>query len=336
MNDYLIKNNNIENKPQNLNKTKKLKNNFLSNHIKRNKSTDKNNINIKNKKQEKKVKIKSNKTKFKSQNVSSYNRNINDYIQFLTEYTNTPNGNLSWATKLRENSNIINNRSPKKEHFRKIRNINSAKEKAKVSKKGISLTNNFKEPKFYADDLEKYKLKIKKQKRPLSSILNPNFNNIRHLFINKNAERFREFSSCLRNYNFTPNQPGKEKIKWNKYVGGNKENKNLSKFLLPRTHEGKEILKKLEKRMYRPYHILYKKIILGNDTIKQKYMRKKNDYTYSGIGEYLNMIKYHSHYGVMNSSQAENILKNETNSVSLFELGLRNYKSFDAKKNKFK
>ena len=335
MNNYLIKNNNPEKMPQKFikrNKTKKIKNNFLSNHITRNKSTDKNNIKFLNKKQEKEIKIKSKNQKFKSQNISSYTRNMNDYIQFLTEYANTPNGNLSWASKLRESTNISNNKSPKKEIFRKINNNNTANEKTKEKKKGIYLTENFKEPKFYADDLEKYKLKIKKQKRPLSSILNPNFNSIRHLFIKKNAGRSREFSACLRNYNSSPNKTGKEKIKWNSFFNDNKENKNLSKFLLPRTREGKENLKKLDKRMYRPYTILYKKIILGNDEIKQKYMTKKKDYTYSGIGEYLNMINYHSHYRVINSSLAENILKKETNSVSLFELGLRNYKSVDPKK----
>ena len=266
---------------------------------------------------------------FKIHNTLKYNRNYNDYHQFLTEYSNSHNGNLSWAIKLRENQNK-KHETPKKDKIIK----NKIKLISKEKTKGISLTTNFKEPKFYIEDLEKYKLKLKKQKRPLSSIANPNFNNIRHLFINKNGgELSKEFASSLRYY--SEKKTKKEKTQWNRYFNNNnKENKELIRFLLPITQEGKKNLKKLEKRLYRPYNFLYKNIVLGNDTIKQKVTSPKKDYSYGGIGEHLNMISYNNHYGVANSSQFENILKRGNNSQCFFELGLRNYKYFTKTKNK--
>ena len=67
----------------------------------------------------KEVKIKQTKEKKdmpKIQYNLFYNRNINDYQMFITEYTNTHNGNLSWALKLRanQNKNILTEPSSKK------------------------------------------------------------------------------------------------------------------------------------------------------------------------------------------------------------------------------
>ena len=44
------------------------------------------------------------------------------------------------------------------------------------------------------------------------------------------------------------------------------------------------------------------------------------------------MINYHSKYRIKNTSQGEEIFKNGTNSQCLYELGLRNYKSFSNQK----
>lgn len=318
--------NKIENKPKKTNKTtkiKKIKNNFLLNPKKLPKIIDTNDIKITNQKKEKEIKIKLSSNKIKNINLIN-NRNMNDYQQFCTELKSTHIGNLSWATKLREALKILNQSPNQKKNKR-----DKAKQISNEKPKGISLTQNFKEPQFYMEDLEKYKQRIKKEKRPLSSILNPNFNNIRHLFINKNGGNSNEFASSLRNYN----SPKKEqKIKWKNYYSVFKENKYVTKFLLPRTPSGKENLKKMEKKIYKPYIVLYKDIVLGNDRIKQKVMTPEKNYTYSGIGEHLNMVNYNTRYRVKNSSDAENILKNGTNSQCLFELSLRNYKSFDAKK----
>lgn len=77
--------------------------------------------------------------------------------------------------------------SKKKITSKNKNNKNNSNSNAKTieKQKGITLTESFNEPKFYNEDLEKYKLRIKKDKRPLSSVLNPNFNNIRHLYIDK-------------------------------------------------------------------------------------------------------------------------------------------------------
>ena len=288
----------------------------------------------------KEVKIKQNKDKKDNTNVQYnlfYNRNINDYKMFITEYTNTHNGNLSWAIKLRANQNKnILNEPPSKRGLSKSKIISktkSSKSNAKTieKQKGINLTESFNEPKFYNEDLEKYKLRIKKDKRPLSSVLNPNFNNIRHLYIDKNNFRSKEFGASLRNYSPLLKGKDKMKIKWDNYLSPNRDDKHLTKFLLPRTNDGREAMKRLEKRMYRPCKVLFKDVILGDYKIKQKVMTPVNDFTYDGIGEHLNMINYHSHYRVKNTSQGENIFKKGTNSQCLYELGLRNYKPFSAK-----
>ena len=326
-NNFLIKKNNnkesIFKNSDSIKKENKKTKKLLFNLSKANKKIDNNNIKLSNNDEEE-VKIKLKKRKYKILNNLIYSRNINDYQQFLTDYRNTHNGNLSWATHLRESQKKSYD-TPKKDKLLKNKiNISS-----KLKVKGITLTNNFKEPNFYSEDLEKYKSKLKKQKRPLSSILNPNFNNIKHWFINKNGgEHSKEFASCISWYNFSEKKPEK-KLKWNRYFNDYKEyNKNLIKFLLPRTQEGKKNLKKLENKIFKTYNVLYKDIVLGNDAIKQKVMTPKKDYTYGGIGEHFNMRKYNSHYYGVNTGQFENILKKGTYSQCLFELGLRNYKSF--------
>ena len=322
--------NKIENKPENINnikEVKKIKNNFLLSQTKPQKTQS--NIKITNhkKQKEKEIKLKLTTDKKNNSNNLTFNRNINDYQQCYTDYTNTHNGSLSWATKLRQTIKLLNETSNRKKSGK-----NKTKFLSKERPNGISLTKNFKEPQFYAEDLDKYKLRIKKEKRPLSSILNPNFNNIRHLFINKNGGLSKEFASSLRNYNYSPKNIGKQNIAWKKYFSCFKENKYMTKFLLPRTPGGRENLKKLEKRLFRPYNVLYKDIVLGNESIKQKVMMPDKNFTYGGIGEHLNMQNYNSRYRIKNSSYAENIFKNGTNSQCLFELSLRHYKSLDFKK----
>ena len=270
----------------------------------------------------------------------SLSRNYNDYNQILTELTDINKSKILWAIKLRQpisnTSNQINylkinqkdnlKLNPKKN----IRNISSAK--PPISK-GLVLTSNFIEPKFYMEDLDKYKLKNKGKKRPLSSILNPNFNNIKHLYKNKIGYQSKEFAACLRNYSIK-NKNKFEKIKWNNYFSKNNtsDNKLFTKFLTPRTEGGKKIFKRIEKKICKPYSVRYKDVMVGNDNIKQKIMIQKNDYCYSGIGSYLDFGNYKTNYGIKNAvGLNENILKTETNSQCLFELGLRSYPKIKVK-----
>ena len=318
--------NNIEKKLREYekqNKNIKNINNFKFSPIKKlDKYSNKNQLNLK---------TKTTRAKFNHPYILVYDRNFHDYEQLLTDFTNTHKGNLYWAIKLRANKKGLNvpNKNSKNKNI-KSQNINNKNSKEKP--KGLNLTQNFKEPKFYNEDLEKFKLRQKKNKRPLSSILNPNFNNIRHLFINKNSFRSKEFGASLRNYSPIKSGKDKLKVKWDNYIRPNKEDSHLTRFLLPKTNEGKQNLKKLEKRMYRPYKVMFKDVMIGEDTIKQKILTPKKDFTYDGIGEHLNMINYHSKYRVRNTSQGEEIFKNGTNSICLYELGLRNYKSISNQK----
>ena len=254
----------------------------------------------------------------------SYSRNYNDYKQILKELTDINTSKINWAMKLRKDQLIsLMKEKEIKSKNKNLKNIQSAK----PATKGLILTSNFIEPKFYMDDLEKFRKKIGSKKRPLSSILNPNFNNVKHLFANRINLQSKEFASSLRFYNTKKNNENK-KIKWNNCfskVNKSRDNAYYASFLLPKTEEGKKNLKRLEKKISTPYQVIFKDIILGNDNIKQKILTPKRDFSYSGVGSYLDLGNYRTNYGVKNTSLNEQILKTESNSQCLFELGLRNY-----------
>ena len=248
----------------------------------------------------------------------SYSRNFNDYKQIFTELADINQSKINWAIKLRKEQIINVLEKNKNKENKKTRNVTSAT----PGTRGLILTSNFIEPKFYMDDLEKYKQK-NKNKRPLSSILNPNFNNVKHLYTNKLNHQSKDFAASLRNYS---SKNKADKIKWNKYYSSkNNNNINFTKFLLPKTEEGKKNFKKMEQKMFSPYHIVFKDTVFGSDTIKQKVLVPNKDFCYSGVGKYLDFGKYRTNYPVKNWVQNENIIKTETNSQCMFELGLRNY-----------
>ena len=261
---------NEENKTQNkeinnLKKDKKM-NNTLFNKNNRSKkeeskfSKDKNNPNL----SQKENRLKS--SRLKNPYKLTYSRNYNDYKQILTELTDINTSKINWALKLRKDELMkIVEEKGQNENKHKLRIAS-----AKPASRGLVLTSNFLEPKFYMEDLEKYRKKAKNRKRPLSSMLNPNFNNVKHLFTNKINLQSKEFASSLRSYNIKKNKI--EKIKWNNcFTNCNKSKDNYyTKFLLPRTEDGKKNYRKIEKRVFQPYSVIYKDIVLGNDTVKQK------------------------------------------------------------------
>ena len=329
-NKTLIKNeeNKTQNKEINNLKKDKIMNNTLFNKNNRSKkeesklSKDKNIPNL----SLKENRLKS--SRLKNPYKLTYSRNYNDYNQILTELTDINTSKINWALKLRKDElmNIIEEKG-QNENKRKLRIAS-----AKPTTRGLVLTSNFIEPKFYMEDLEKYKKKLKNKRRPLSSVLNPNFNNVKHLFTNKINLQSKEFASSLRSYNINKNKI--EKIKWNNcFTNCNKsrDSNYYTKFLLPKTEEGKKNYRRIEKRVFQPYSVVYKDIVLGNDTVKQKILTPKKDFSYSGVGSYLDLGKYRTNYGVKNTSLNANILKTETNSQCLFELGLRNYPKLKVK-----
>ena len=106
----------------------------------------------------------------------SLSRNFNDYNQILTDLTDINKSKISWAIKLRQPNIPISSKNQsnnflkinKKEIIsKKDRNISSAK----PATKGLILTSNFIEPKFYMEDLDKYK---KKNKNKITNISNDN------------------------------------------------------------------------------------------------------------------------------------------------------------------
>ena len=220
----------------------------------------------------------------------SYSRNYNDYKQILKELTDINTSKINWAMKLRKDQLIsLMKEKEIKSKNKNLKNIQSAK----PATKGLILTSNFIEPKFYMDDLEKFRKKIGSKKRPLSSIF--------------------KWNNCFSK------------------VNKSRDNAYYASFLLPKTEEGKKNLKRLEKKISTPYQVIFKDIILGNDNIKQKILTPKRDFSYSGVGSYLDLGNYRTNYGVKNTSLNEQILKTESNSQCLFELGLRNYPKIKTK-----
>lgn len=200
------------------------------------------------------------------------------------------------------------------------------------SKGKINLTNNFHEPSFYVEDLEKYKKKQKKNSEQKIIKLNPNYNKIKHLVLgnntgNTNYSQF-NFSTCLREYN--NNDINKNNIeKENKWkitpLPKLKCDNYTAKFLAPITPNGIQNVKKLEKFMPKNYEINHGEAIVGNDTIKKKILVSNRSYTVSGYGDCLGVPKYDNKFRDNNMFPNKIILKTETNPFSKFELGLRNY-----------
>ena len=156
-NKSVIKND--ENKTQNKEiknlKKDKVKNNSLFNKNNRSNkeeskySKDKNFPNL----SQKENRLKS--SKLKNPYKLSYSRNYNDYNQILTELTDINTSKINWALKLRKDElmNIIEEKG-QNENKRKLRIAS-----AKPTTRGLVLTSNFIEPKFYMEDLEKYRKK---------------------------------------------------------------------------------------------------------------------------------------------------------------------------------
>ena len=256
--------------------------------------------------------------------------NINMFQHLITGSDFGIFENLNWALGLR-NAGRINRRNNE------------------LSKKKISVTSTFNEPSFYNEDLEKYK-KSKKISYDTKIVkLNPNYDKIKHLLLGKktgniNYSQF-NFSTCLRDYNNIKNKDDKEK---DKEIKINSEREKNWKYLplpkikcdnyivkcpCPVTEGGIQNVKKLEKIMPKNYEIKHGEAVVGNDKIKTKILVNNKNYTVCGFGECLGDSKYDNKFGDNNMFANKGILREASNNLSKFELGLRLYGSHKNIKN---
>ena len=234
--------------------------------------------------------------------------NINMFRHLISGNDYGISENLNWALGLRNHKN-------------------------ELSKEKVSVTQSSNEPNFYAEDLEKYKKKLKKGPEPKIEKLNPNYDKIKHLVLgnktgNINFSQF-SFSTCLRDYNKSESKNNIEKEKkWTMTpLPQIKSDNYVVKYLSPVTTSGIQNVRKLENIMPKNYEIKHEEVIVGNDKIKKKILVNNRSYTVSGYGDYLGDKKYDNKFGDNNMFANKKILRIETNPLSKFELGMRIYGS---------
>ena len=189
------------------------------------------------------------------------------------------------------------------------------------------------EPTFYLEDEKKYIEKSNKYSKPLLNELNPDFSKIQHLIQgrtngNINYSQF-SFSSCLRDFtkikNKNANIEQKEK-NWKLTPLPDIKSYNYKvKCLSPITTSGINNFKKLENYIPKNYEYLFEDTKVGNDKIKKKILINNRSYTISGFGDNLSERTYNNKFRDINIFANKEILSKETNPISKFELGLRNY-----------
>lgn len=198
------------------------------------------------------------------------------------------------------------------------------------------------EPAFYQADSKKFLEKISKDTKPLLNQLNPNFSKIQHLTHGKgrgniNYSQF-NFSSCLRNFKNKQIEINKEKEKHFNLtpLPQIKSDKYKIKCLSPITTSGISNLSKIENYIPKNYKISFEDTKVGNDNIKKKILSINRNYTLCGFGENLAEQKYNNKFREVNYFANKELLTNNSNPMSKFELGLRNYKRYNSSdKDKF-
>ena len=115
-----------------------------------------------------------------------------------------------------------------------------------------------------------------------------------------------------------------------------KSDKYKIKCLSPITTSGISNLSKIENYIPKNYKISFEDTKVGNDNIKKKILSINRNYTLCGFGENLAEKKYNNKFREVNYFANKELLTNNSNPMSKFELGLRNYKRYNSSdKDKF-
>ena len=256
-------------------------------------------------------------------------KNINDLRHLITTVPSVGNSGLKWMINLRNHPFKKQEKIPTEED-----NIDSDNKQSNNNNEKEKTVINFNAPSFYDDDLSKYKTRNNffKNKRPLSTKLNPNFVEISHLVNNRLGE-----SVNSTQYNFeTTLRINKlksiinNKHKWNNIP--NKLNTNTYNECLPPCNEKSiENMNKLEKYTSRPFQVMFDKTFIGKSQIRTKKLVKDKLRKSPYLGEHLSSRPYSNKYQDAETFRNHEIMQKHNNTMCLFELCLRHYGPIERK-----
>ena len=256
-------------------------------------------------------------------------KNINDLRHLITTIPSVGKSGLKWMINLRNHPFKRQEKIPTEEDNidseNKQSNNNDEKEKKEIT---------FNAPSFYDNDLSKYKTRntFFKNKRPLSTKLNPNFVEISHLVNNRLGESVNStqynFETTLRLNKLKSTI--KNKQKWNDV--SNKLNANYYNECLPPCSENSiEHMNKLEKYISRPFQVMYDKATIGKSQFTTKKLVKDKLRKSPYLGEHLSSRPYSNKYQDVETFRNHEIIQKHNNTMCMFELCLRHYGPIERK-----
>ena len=247
------------------------------------------------------------------------------------------NSGLKWMINLR-------NQTSKEEPKRQSENENA---NSFPKKQGENFDNNdkynktltnFNAPSFYENDLSKYKTRNNffKNRRTLSTSINPNFVEVSHLTTNRLGETVNttqyNFETTLRSFNSKRNQTSLKtsRPKWNG-IPSLVKTIHHNECLPPCNEKSIENIKKMDKYILRPFQVVYNKTLVGKHQIRTKKFVRDNTRKSPYFGEHISSKPYSSRYQDADTFRNHEIIKKHNNTLCLFELCLRNYGSLERK-----
>lgn len=229
-----------------------------------------------------------------------YPKNINEYIH-LIETRNLAQSDLDWTLDLRTYK----------------------KQNTQPTSHPEIITS---PPSFYEDDFMKFKTCKNKCRLMVDPFtLKDNSYSLAHLVkgnVNFIDKSMLNFETTLRHFHLPKGvKPVNHKSNW-KSIAYNKTDvvdKNKS---LPPLKDTKTI-EKIDKFVFKNYITSYGNIKFGDNTIKIRKLLPDKGSNYVKLGEHLSLREYNGKYDSKNIQGIRHILRNHTNSLAKFEIGLR-------------
>lgn len=232
-----------------------------------------------------------------SQIKTKYPKNINEYKHLMSNFQ-LSQSDLDWTLYLRTYK-------PKKSRYVKIN------------------PSTINPPTFYEEDFSKYKTKSHLTTMPEPFLNTDNTFKLSHLVKRKLNYSQLNFESTLRDFRVPKGaRITKHSQKW-KNLAYNPVTTHEDKFLPPIIPNDKENLQRIDKYVLRGYLPTYDEVSCGDRTIRRKKLVPDMKSTLDYFGEHLSMTKYSQKYPEKNIQGIRHILANHSNSMSNFELGLR-------------